>query len=68
MNILANSHFLLRALEWQTETSPFFLRVRGKQWYWVYKLDLNNYLNIDAIPKIIGRGKKVVFKEHHFES
>lgn len=46
-------------MEWQTETSPFVLRVRGKQWYWVYKLDLTNSTSIDEIPCIIGRGKKV---------
>lgn len=52
-------------MEWQTEASPFTLRVRGKQWYWVYKFGLNNAMHIDEIPKFIGRGKKVYFKRHH---
>ena len=52
---------MLRALEWQTETSPLTLRVRGKQWYWVYKFDLNNSIYIDEMPYLIGRDKKVFF-------
>lgn len=30
-------------LEWQSEASGITLRVRGKQWYWVYKLDLKDF-------------------------
>ena len=52
---------MLRALEWQTETSPLTLRVRGKQWYWVYKFDLHNSIYIDEMPYLIGRDKKVFF-------
>lgn len=32
-------------LEWQTESSLLVLRVRGKQWYWVYKFEVKNLLN-----------------------
>lgn len=39
LNILSNSTTLLKLLEWQSEANFFTLRVRGKQWYWVYKLD-----------------------------
>jgi len=63
-NILSHSHYMLRAIEWQTESSIFYLRVRGKQWYWVYKWDLNNLDSIESIPKIIGRGKKVQFHSY----
>ena len=52
-NILINSNYILRMLEWQNETSFMTIRVQGKQWYWVYKYDstLNNkikniYINI----------------------
>ena len=67
LNILSSSHFLLRALEWQTETSPLLLRVRGKQWYWVYKLDLSNAENIDNMPVLIGNDKKVTFDKKSYE-
>jgi heme/copper-type cytochrome/quinol oxidase subunit 2 len=36
-NILINSNFILRMIEWQNEASIFTIRVQGKQWYWVYK-------------------------------
>ena len=58
-NILSNSHFLLRHLEWQTENSLFTLRVRGKQWYWVYKFDLRAYYDINKAQIIIGKNRKV---------
>lgn len=36
-NILINSNFILRMLEWQNESSLFTVRIQGKQWYWSYK-------------------------------
>ena len=36
-NILINSNFILRMLEWQNESSLFTIRIQGKQWYWAYK-------------------------------
>lgn len=33
---------ILKVLEWQTETSFCTIRIRGKQWYWIYKISLNN--------------------------
>lgn len=41
LNILSNSNFILRLVEWQAESSSLTLRVRGKQWYWVYKIDMH---------------------------
>ncbi len=38
-NILINSNSLLKLIEWQDQSGILTLRVRGKQWYWVYKLD-----------------------------
>jgi len=31
-NILVNSNFILRIIEWQNESSLFTLRIQGKQW------------------------------------
>jgi hypothetical protein len=46
-NILINSNFILRMLEWQNESSLFTIRIQGKQWYWAYKYnsDVNYRLN-----------------------
>ena len=57
INILINSNFLLKLIEWQNESSLFTLRIRGKQWYWVYKLDFKNFTNIITAPKNIGHNK-----------
>ena len=57
MNILINSNFILKLIEWQSESSLFTLRVRAKQWYWVYKLDLRNIADIFSAPRNLGRNK-----------
>lgn len=57
INILINSNFILKLIEWQSESSLFTLRVRAKQWYWVYKLDLRNIADIFSAPRNIGRNK-----------
>ena len=31
-------------MEWQSEANFFTLRVRGKQWYWVYKFDFQSVI------------------------
>lgn len=56
-NILINSNFILRMIEWQNESSLFTIRVQGKQWYWVYKFDATAAYNILAAPKNIGHNK-----------
>lgn len=61
LNILINSNFLLKLIEWQNESSLFTLRIRGKQWYWVYKLDFKNFTNIITAPKNIGHNKWVLY-------
>ena len=71
-NILLNSNFLLKLNEWQTECNLFTLRIRGKQWYWVYKMNVHvneklMYLNLNfakSKSKIISNlninnGKKI---------
>lgn len=57
INILINSNFILKLIEWQSESSLFTLRVRAKQWYWIYKLDLRNISDIFSAPRNVGRNK-----------
>lgn len=54
VNILSNSNFILRMLEWQTESSLFTIRVRGRQWYWVYKIELKDLLKVTQNTKNLG--------------
>ncbi len=53
-NILVNSNFILRMIEWQNEGSLFTLRIQGKQWYWVYKFEAAGFQNIATTPKNVG--------------
>ena len=57
LNILINSNFILKLIEWQSESSLFTLRVRAKQWYWVYKLDLRNIADVFSTPRNVGRNR-----------
>lgn len=56
-NILINSNFILRMIEWQNESSLFTIRIQGKQWYWVYKYDPNTAQAIMSTPKNIGHNR-----------
>lgn len=60
LNILLNSNFILRMIEWQSESGALIVRIHGKQWYWVYKYDLSNVLSILNTPKNIGQDRWVV--------
>lgn len=60
-NILSNSNFLLRMIEWQNEGGLFTIRIRGKQWYWVYKLEVKTFVDILTAPKNIGRNKWCIY-------
>lgn len=60
-NILSNSSLILKMLEWQCESGLFTVRIRGKQWYWVYKFELKTVTDIIASPKNSGRNKWSVF-------
>lgn len=60
INILTNSNFILRLIEWQNESSLFTIRVRARQWYWVYKFELKNFTDILTAPKNIGHNRWVV--------
>lgn len=56
-NILVNSNFILRMIEWQNEGSLFTIRVQGKQWYWRYKFDASAANTILSAPKNIGHNR-----------
>lgn len=60
INILTNSNFILRLIEWQNESSLFTVRVRARQWYWIYKFELKNFTDILTAPKNIGTNKWAV--------
>lgn len=60
-NILSNSSFLLRMIEWQNEGGLFTVRIRGKQWYWVYKFEVKTFVDILTSPKNIGRNKWCIY-------
>ena len=60
INILTNSSFILRLMEWQNESSLFSVRVRARQWYWIYKFELRNIIDIISVPKNIGTNHWVV--------
>ena len=59
-NILLNSNFILRMFEWQNESSLFTVRIHGKQWYWIYKFDLVDAVDILTAPKNMGNNRWVV--------
>ena len=56
-NIITNSNLILRMIEWQAETGLLTIRIRGKQWYWIYKFELKTFTDILTVPKNIGRNK-----------
>lgn len=57
VNIITNSNLILRMIEWQAESSLFTLRIRGRQWYWIYKYDLKTVTDLLAAPKNVGHNK-----------
>lgn len=59
-NILTNSSFILRLIEWQNESSLFSVRVRARQWYWIYKFELRSLVDIVSVPKNIGTNRWVI--------
>lgn len=60
-NIISNSNFILRMIEWQAESGLLTVRIRGKQWYWVYKFELKTFTDILSTPKNIGRNKWSIY-------
>jgi heme/copper-type cytochrome/quinol oxidase subunit 2 len=60
LNIISNSNLLLKILEWQGETGLLTIRIRGKQWYWVYKFELKSFNDIINTTKSIGFNKLIL--------
>ncbi len=56
-NIITNSNFILRMIEWQSESGLLTVRIRGKQWYWVYKFELKTFTDVFTVPKNVGHNK-----------
>jgi len=56
-NIITNSNLIMRMIEWQAETGLLTVRIRGKQWYWIYKFELKTFTDILTIPKNVGNNK-----------
>lgn len=60
INILTNSNLILRLIEWQNESSLFTIRIRGRQWYWIYKFELKNFTDVLTAPKNVGTNRWLV--------
>lgn len=67
MNILTNSSFILRLMEWQNESSLFTVRIRGRQWYWVYKFELKHIADVLSAPRNIGNNQWVIMTGESLE-
>jgi len=48
-------------IEWQAEAGLFTVRIRGKQWYWIYKFEIKTFTDILTAPKNIGRDKWAIY-------
>lgn len=57
LNILLNSNFILRMIEWQSESGAILIRIHGKQWYWVYKYDTTSIFTALELQKNIGNNR-----------
>lgn len=68
LNILSNSTTLLKLLEWQHEANFFTLRVRGKQWYWVYKFDFKSLIENLYTHKLYKQIGNFSYHQHETES
>lgn len=53
-NILVNSNFILRMIEWQNESTLFTVRIQGKQWYWVYKFNADTNYKLHNVYYNVG--------------
>ena len=54
INIIFNSNSLLKMLEWQSDSTYLNVRIRAKQWYWLYYYDLKNLVDFSTFPKKFG--------------
>ena len=58
-NILINSNALLKVIEWQDSASLLTVRVRAKQWYWVYKVSTLSNIRAYDYNISIGRNSSI---------
>lgn len=49
----------MKSIEWQTESYLMAVRVRAKQWYWTYKIALDDVTRLLTSNLIIGSGKVI---------
>lgn len=55
-------------IEWQAEAGLFTIRIRGKQWYWIYKFELKTFTDILTAPKNLGRNKWAIYTPTDLET
>ena len=67
-NILINSNFILRMIEWQNESSLFVVRIQGKQWYWVYKYNSDTNYRLQNIYINVGNNNWFRTSNHGYSS
>ena len=63
-NILINSNFILRMLEWQNESSLFVIRIQGKQWYWAYKYNADTNFRLQNVFVNVGNNNWLSLKSN----
>lgn len=63
LNILISSNLLLRFIDYQTEANVFFFRIKGRQWSWLYKIDLSNADKEFTIFSKLGRDRLYTSKD-----
>ena len=61
LNILINSNFLLKLSEWQSECNTLNLKIKARQWYWIYKLDVRNFFKLNNIYKNVGHNRLIPY-------
>ena len=54
INIVFNSNSLLKLIEWQNDRTLLNIRVRARQWYWLYHYDFKHMFDLFLLPKQIG--------------
>ena len=65
-NILINSNFILRMIEWQNESSLFVIRIQGKQWYWAYKYSSDTNTRINNVFINVGNNNWIRSKSSNY--
>lgn len=70
INILMSSNTLMRRIDFQADTNVLFFRIKGRQWSWLYKMDIYNFHKDFAIYSKIGRNKlynKITLERSFYE-